>query len=84
MAVCIVINGTTGALEVGSPGCTGTDLMVMTAQELADYSASPLNLSTEDGYELAFLIIGVWTVALLTLALLRAIDWGRSSHLEEV
>jgi len=83
MAVCVVINPTTGALEVGAPGCTGTDLMVMTAAELADYAASPLNLSVEDGAEIAFGIIGVWLVALLTRALLRAIGWGDPHYSEE-
>lgn len=76
MASCVVVNATTGALELGAPGCTGTALVALTADEHATLSASPFILSTADGTELSFLIIGVWLVALLTRALIRALHAG--------
>jgi hypothetical protein len=76
MPSCVVVNVTTGALELGAPGCTGTALVALTVDEYAALSASPWNLTNADASEISFLIIGTWAVALLTRALIRALQAG--------
>jgi hypothetical protein len=82
VATCLAVNATTGALELAAPGCTGTALIALTVDEYAAYTASPLNLSIEDGMTISWLVIGVWAVALLARALYRAMKVADSGPIE--
>lgn len=67
-----------GAFEPAAAGCMGTSLVVMTADEYAEYSASPFNLSAEDGTTVAWLIVGCWTAAFVVRALIKALHVGET------
>jgi len=77
MAQCAYIANVSGTnVLAADPAASGacTNLVVLSADEYANWQNNPLNLSAEDGLTLSVAILGVWAVAWSIRALVRALD----------
>jgi hypothetical protein len=62
------------AVAVAASGAVCTDLVVLSADEYANWQNNPLNLSASDGLILSFAIVGVWSAAFAWRALRKTLN----------
>lgn len=73
-AVFALLDGVSTPVLIASDADPCTSVVLLTPSEYAAWSASPLNLSAEDGLLLSVAILGVWGSAYAWRALARALN----------
>ena len=78
MSTCASIVNLSGtdvlAPTVAASGAACTDLVVLSADEYANWQNNPLNLSASDGLLLSVAIVGVWAAAFAWRALSHTLN----------
>jgi len=87
MATCAVIVNLSGqdviAPQVAASGAACTSLVVLSADEYANWQNNPLNLSGSDGLLISAAVIGVWGAAFGWRALARTLNIGDGDSTSE-